>query len=1199
MADMISPGVYTKIIDLSTYLTSTSGTIGFLPIITEKGPDNVLTRVTSYQDYVEKFGEPDIRTFGKYYGCGPYIAAQHLSVSSDLYVVRALPDDAVYAHTFIYFSTVPDYPLVYKFAKTYEKVICDQGEQKTIDLYEVNPNVDKQDIVNANAGWEYDVTYDVCRRTNVASAVVFTDKIEFADGAWTLPLYQVETGVAPSEESEGVDDLRLPALKDSDCKCYTTGAELVTKPEQEAEESDEAYAARLADVAATITHVSKEAYKKAGTEQVDVTVAPGTEGATFNGDIDKTVVVQFEPTSSEGDGNVGYRKIYGDLADWYNGKHTSLSAISIVPGMEYAIQSDVKCERQFVKYVDTEDGIYLIDPAKKAAAQKVRCGYDADGLVVLDSDRLDDIKYTDRVEFAVATESESESGSVIPEDLKLTVLGYTTDLSPWYKISADPNKRQDAIANYDAYDRYGWLTNVEEDVKYCGNSIYSDGEEETTVALRKPTTSRFKVDAKNLLYVMNRNASDFATKARIAIAKGCAWDKNGQPALTVDDVYVTSIKEYAKTDKAPKMKNTQLLESLFFANDTLITGAIENANGDPIYSTNDRLPHNCMLGYVRAVGRGSYYNSYSIKITSDANPASFGTYKFQIFELQDGADVLCESYNISFDPTALDSDGESMYWVDVINKYSSRIVVEANENSVDLFTTQIQAFYQNDPTIAEIADNETYEGSTLVDGKTVTANVALVGDFPGSIPEFITDEMSKNYDKIINADMSVFLKEMKAYLEEKAEESKLPYDQVAAATFDYGVKAKLLWEAYYAKAWAQKATFDAHKLYEQALELDVSDVTKATQIENAIDSMNIAQQMTTDADAIFTWASSQNLMNMNDSDSVAAGEQSYYLENGSLGSLINEKKTVNAQIGDQILCFAYTGLLKNPVIVKNVDESTGTIKYKQQYTDNVYDLDWIYFTLVYDPGYKPDVKQAALELVDTYRRDCVLLSDCGDNADAEDCLKYVGAVKGAKDCRIWNTYLAARYEPYSRVYDKYTAKDIWVSPIYHMAKLVPQMDNLYNLWNAAAGFTRGVCSDIKELRYSPNKAQRDLLYMAQVNPIVHFPEGMTVWGNLTTQKKTSTLSDLNCVRCVLYIKRALEQYCRNYIFEMNDQATWDSIYSGISPFLDTVQANGGIRSYSLEVGATDYELKTKTCHVNVTLEPTKVLEKIELNLYIK
>jgi len=322
------------------------------------------------------------------------------------------------------------------------------------------------------------------------------------------------------------------------------------------------------------------------------------------------------------------------------------------------------------------------------------------------------------------------------------------------------------------------LTNVAKDAVYCGNPTFAalddveqKAKEETTVALRKPATSRFKVDAKNLLYVMNRNSSSFKQNARIAISKGAAWDKNGMPSLTIDDVYVTSIKEFAKTDKAPKMKNTQLLESLFYGNDTLITGAIENAGGDPIYSVNNRLPHNCMLGFVRAVGRGSYYNSYSIKITSDANPASFGTYKFQVFELQDGADVLCESYNISFDPSALDADGESMYWVDVINKYSSRIVVEANDNSIDLFTTQIQAVYQNDPTIAEIAEAETYEGSTIKDGKTITANVPLVGLFPGVVPEFITDELHESFDKVINADMGVFFDQFKEDLDAVAAES--------------------------------------------------------------------------------------------------------------------------------------------------------------------------------------------------------------------------------------------------------------------------------------------------------------------------------------------------------------------------------------------------------------------------------------------
>lgn len=1171
---MISPGIYTKIIDLSEYLTSTSGTIGFVPVITEKGPDNVLTRVTSYQDYIDKFGEPDIRTFGKYYGFGPYVATQHLSVSSDLYVVRALPDDATYSHTYIYFSEVDDFPRIYKFAKQYEDIICDASFGEPVPLYNLDP-AKAEDAVKAEVAYDFEY-----HPVNKVEAALYTSDTQFAIADDGTALYLVEDGTVAEGTEATETDKRVAAIEAG--AAYDNDRTLIVVGEDGDAES----------LKGNVVYTSDTQYAVAGSKVV--AFVKGTE--TYNKVADR--IAELEPTSSSGDFNAGIKKIQGD---WYEGKHTSLSAVSIIPDMLYAVQSDVVCDKQATANIST---VYKIDPAKIDAAVARRCAFMADSeneKVGILATNAADATWTYRTEFAAEA---VEEGDNVVDGVTLIVPKYDVDKEPWYII--DDAKRSDAIANYDAFDKNGFLTNNSLEAVYCGSPSYAakaDGElkKQNAVALRKPLTTRFKVEGTNFLYVMDRKAKDFEVKATRAIKMCAAWDASGYPALSTDQVYVTSIKEYAVMAKTPKMSTTQLLESLFHGNDTITLAAIENINGNPIYNNNNRTASSCIAGYVRAVGRGNYYNSYSIKIVSDANPSSFGTYKFQIFELQDGADVLCESYNVSFDPTALDSDGESMYWVDVINKFSERVVIEANDNAVDLFQQEIKNFYLNDPTIADVAEGLTYTYTEVVDGKNMSWEIPLTGNFPTVVPEFITDETSEDFDKIINADLDVIkqqmVDDMKAFAETEAEKA-------AARAFEangFGYKARAIWEAYYAKAWAQKATYDANVKYNAALEIADDDPVKdkTFEIEMAIDAMDIAQQMTSDAESMLAWSGTRNLMNMNDSDPVMAGEQNYYLENGSLGSLINNKGLVNPQIGDQILCFAYTGLLKNPVVVKNVDESTGSIKYKQQYTDNVYDLDWIYFTIVYDAGYKPDVKQAALDLVDTYRRDCVLISDCGDNADYEDCLKYVGYVKGAADARIWNTYLAARYEPYSRVYDKFTAKDIWVSPVYHMAKLIPQTDALYNLWNASAGFNRGVCSDIKELRYSANKAQRDMLYQAQVNPIVHFPEGMTVWGQLTTQKKASSLSDLNVVRTVLYIKRAIEQYCQNYIFESNDASTWQSIQSGIQPMLDTIVANGGLKSYSLEVSATDYELKTKTCHVNVTLEPMKVLEKIQLNLYIK
>ena len=1176
MADMISPGVYTKIIDLNSYLTSQSGTVGFVPVITEKGPDNVLTRITSYEEYVTKFGEPDIRTFGKYYGCGPYIAAQHLSVSSDLYVIRALPDDATYAHTFIYFSSVDDFPYAYKFAQRYADQICDAGATKVIPLYKIangkqfNRNKVAQAIA-ANAAYDGGDEGNLPQRTDIAAEVEYTSDVEFAEFDSYEPLYAVsgdltteqiakaiEAGVAYGEDFTKVEDTSATSLILYVSVKTLDGIELADGGESAAE----------------------SAYVEGSVTYKPVTSTQETH----------------ETTSSEGDDNVGYNK-YMNVGGWYTGKHTSLSAFSVVPGMIYANQSDVTCYQQS----HAKNAAYVIkdDEAKETAFAK-RCGFDAQGYVVLDD--MNRIVFTSR---AALAKVDSDGKLVEGEGVRLEVPVYDVDDVPWYEISDNVATKKTAVADYDAYDANGFITRNYEEAVYCGKLTYAkagaNGKpvEQKTVPLRAPQTSKFVVDSESYLYTFDRKVKKDLSQAQInknamdAIVKFAAWDENGYPATKIEDVYVTSIEDYAVKSVAPKMSSTQKMDSIFYGYDTLITAAIKNIDGDAIYSTDKRLPHNCVLGSVRAVGRGDYYNDYAIKITSDANPKNFGVYKFQIFEHQDGEEVLAESFNVSFDPSALDGDGESQYFVDVINKFSTRVIVEANENAVDLFSKCIKDFYQNDPTIADIADTETFTASAEIDGKTVKTEVPLVGNFPAVVPTF--DEES---GKVINADFDVVVDEVKAILIAAAKESGIKEDMVAAENYAVGTKGKLLWEAYYAKAWAEKYTFDSAKAYNAALELDDSDENKSAQLLSAIEMMNVAEDMSSDASEIYSWATAKNLMNMNDSDSITAGEQPYYLENGSLGSLVDNKGNVKSTIGDQILCWAYTGILKNPVTVKKVDEN-GNIIYKTKYTDEVYDTDWYYFSLVYDPGYKPDVKEAALELCDTYRRDCVLISDCTDNADYEDCLKYVGYVQGAADCRAWNTYLAARYEPYTRIYDKYTGKDIWISPVYHMSQLLAKNDSLYGIQYASAGFNRGTVSAIKELRYSPNKAQRDLLYMAQVNPIVHFPEGMTVWGQLTTQKKNSPLSDLNTVRVVLYIKRALEQWCRGFIFELNEQDTWDQIMGEVSGFLSNCASQNLIEDFTCIVGATEYELKTKTCHVNVTLVTKKTLEKIELNLFVK
>jgi len=291
---------------------------------------------------------------------------------------------------------------------------------------------------------------------------------------------------------------------------------------------------------------------------------------------------------------------------------------------------------------------------------------------------------------------------------------------------------------------------------------------------------------------------------------------------------------------------------------------------------------------------------------------------------------------------------------------------------------------------------------------------------------------------------------------------------------------------------------------------------------------------------------------------------------GSDGELLESDGSLDTDIATEILNEAYAGTID----------------------DDVLDNENIYFSMVFDCGYPSDVKTAISTLCQT-RRDCVGILDNGDNASV------TAALETRLNTNTFNNYFVALYESYNKVYDAFTGQDVWFSPVYHMSYILPRNDSVAEIWFAAAGFQRGAIDTIKEMRFNPKLGERDQLYLKQLNPIVKFNPGYVVWGQLTSQAKASALQDLNIVRLVLYVKRAFEEFCRFFIFEQNDQITWSLVATQLVEFLETIRKKRGLHDYTVEVGATDYERRTKRFHVNVTLDPTRVVEQIELNFFIQ
>jgi len=295
------------------------------------------------------------------------------------------------------------------------------------------------------------------------------------------------------------------------------------------------------------------------------------------------------------------------------------------------------------------------------------------------------------------------------------------------------------------------------------------------------------------------------------------------------------------------------------------------------------------------------------------------------------------------------------------------------------------------------------------------------------------------------------------------------------------------------------------------------------------------------------------------------------LKKGSEGDLLEADGSLDTAEATTLLNQAYSGIID----------------------DSVLDNENTYFSMVFDCGYPSDVKSAISTLCQT-RRDCVGILDNGDNSTVN------LALDARNNDHTFNTYFVALYESYNKIFDSFTGQDMWVSPVYHMSYLLPRNDAVAELWYAAAGFNRAAIDTIKEMRFNPRLGERDQLYLKQLNPIVKFNPGYVVWGQLTSQAKASALQDLNIVRLVLYIKRAFEDFCRFFIFEQNDAITWSLVSSQLIDFLEVIKRKRGLYNYSVEVSATEYRKKNKNVYnVNVTLEPTRVVEKIELNFFIQ
>jgi len=246
--------------------------------------------------------------------------------------------------------------------------------------------------------------------------------------------------------------------------------------------------------------------------------------------------------------------------------------------------------------------------------------------------------------------------------------------------------------------------------------------------------------------------------------------------------------------------------------------------------------------------------------------------------------------------------------------------------------------------------------------------------------------------------------------------------------------------------------------------------------------------------------------------------------------------------------------------------------------------------------------QLANYLIDNiaeYRKDCVVFV----SPDKGDVVNNIGKDEADDIVQFRNSLSSTSYamldSGYKYQYDKYNDLYRYVPLNGDVAGLAVRTDNLRDPWWSFAGFNRGQIKNIIKLAYNPFKADRDILYKNDINPVCVFPgQGTVLFGDKTILGKPSAFDRINVRRLFIVLEKAIATAAKFTLFEFNDEFTRAQFRSLVEPFLRDVQGRRGIYDFRVvcdETNNTPEVIDRNEFIGDIYIKPARSINFIQLN----
>ncbi len=256
------------------------------------------------------------------------------------------------------------------------------------------------------------------------------------------------------------------------------------------------------------------------------------------------------------------------------------------------------------------------------------------------------------------------------------------------------------------------------------------------------------------------------------------------------------------------------------------------------------------------------------------------------------------------------------------------------------------------------------------------------------------------------------------------------------------------------------------------------------------------------------------------------------------------------------------------------------------------------FNILTTPGLTNDLHTSTISTIITNTQ------NRGDNLYIVDLTDYNSTVgEAVAQAQTRDNSYATTYWPWCNMIDPATGKYVWVPASTLIPGVYANNDKIAAPWFAPAGINRGGLNNVSRAQYKLSQAQKDELYLANVNPLATMPKvGVVIYGQKTLQKGTSALDRVNVRRLLIELKGYIGQLADNIVFEQNTERTRSLFLSRVNPYLENIQQKQGLYAFRIVMDDTNNGpdvIDRNQLVGQIYIQPTKTAEFISLDFILQ